>query len=366
MTIPKCTKTAVSSNDSNHLSSTPAAWFASGTADHGRPYRTRGSYISLLTTILRRVIRAAKSAYYECAFNRHRFNIKNTWGVINEIISKSAKTKSFPDIFKDGQHELSCDREIANRFNAFFTNIGPDQSRNIRYNGNKTHQMGRREKCWKCDRKRSDVCLRMCDDRLCEDCNDTNRAASGGRARDDDDAEINSATPGTSTTTDVNVRNDAERLHIVVNELLSFVAYKLNLMAPDTIVQLCSSFYEETEIDSAKALLYDLCADRDDRQDRMIKRSSGPRKKALSVKDIVSLFTRKHDSITVSFVAADLGKLPPIGFNNLDVCTLLAQIQATVAELDTVKANVAAQADCDMHSTAGGSHEAGWAVRDSE
>ena len=71
--------------------------------------------------------------------------------------------------------------------------------------------MGRREKCWKCDRKRSDVCLRMCDDRLCEDCNDTNRAASGGRARDDDDAEINSATPGTSTTTDVNVRNDAER-----------------------------------------------------------------------------------------------------------------------------------------------------------
>ena len=91
-------------------------------------------------TIVRRVIRAAKSAYYEYAFNRHRFDIKNTWGVINEIISKSAKTKSFPDIFKDGQHELSDDREIANRYNAFFTNVGPDQSRNIRYNGNKTHQ----------------------------------------------------------------------------------------------------------------------------------------------------------------------------------------------------------------------------------
>ena len=25
-------------------------------------------------------------------------------------------------------------------FNAFFTNVGPDQSRNIRYNGNKTHK----------------------------------------------------------------------------------------------------------------------------------------------------------------------------------------------------------------------------------
>ena len=62
------------------------------------------------------------------------------WGVINEIISKSAKTKSVPDIFKDVQHELSVEREIANRYNAFFTNVGPDQSRNIRYNGNKTHQ----------------------------------------------------------------------------------------------------------------------------------------------------------------------------------------------------------------------------------
>ena len=51
--------------------------------------------------------------------------------------SKSAKTKSFPDIFKDGQHELNDDREIPNMCNAFFINVGPDQSRNIRYNGNK-------------------------------------------------------------------------------------------------------------------------------------------------------------------------------------------------------------------------------------
>ena len=60
---------------------------------------------------------------------------KNTWGVINEIILKSAKTKSCPDIFKDGQHGLNDDLEITNRFNAFFTNVGRNQSRNIRYNG---------------------------------------------------------------------------------------------------------------------------------------------------------------------------------------------------------------------------------------
>ena len=132
---------------------------------------------------------------------------------------------------------------------------------------------------------------------------------------------------------------------IIVNELLSFIAYKLQLMAPDTIIQLCTSFYSEADIDTAKVLLFDLCADHDDRQDRTIKRASGPKKKQLSLKDIVSLFTRKHDAITtrVTFVAVDLGKLPPIGFNSLDVCTLLSQLQTTISELETVKANVAAQ-----------------------
>ena len=37
MTIAKCTKTAASRNVSNHLSRTPVARFASGTAHHGRP-----------------------------------------------------------------------------------------------------------------------------------------------------------------------------------------------------------------------------------------------------------------------------------------------------------------------------------------
>ena len=46
MTIAKCTNTAASSNDSNHHSSTPAAWFASGTAYHGQRYQNLGSWTS--------------------------------------------------------------------------------------------------------------------------------------------------------------------------------------------------------------------------------------------------------------------------------------------------------------------------------
>ena len=46
-TIAKCTNTAASSNDSNHHSSTPAAWFASSTAYHGLRYQNIGSWTSL-------------------------------------------------------------------------------------------------------------------------------------------------------------------------------------------------------------------------------------------------------------------------------------------------------------------------------
>ena len=53
------------------------------------------------------------------------------------------------------------------------------------------------------------------------------------------------------------------------------------------------------------------------------------------MKDIISIFVRKHDAISakICFVAADLGRLPPIGFGSHDVCTLLAQLQSAVAEL---------------------------------
>ena len=74
--------------------------------------------------------------------------------------------------------------------------------------------------------------------------------------------------------------------------------------------------------------------------------SINPKKKHLSLKDFISIFVRKHEAITakICFVAADLGRLPPIGLDSLDVCTLLAQLQSTMAELEVVKANVTAQA----------------------
>ena len=128
----------------------------------------------------------------------------------------------------------------------------------------------------------------------------------------------------------------------MLNELFSFVSYKLNWMPPDTIVQLRSAFYNDATVDSAKALLFERCANHNDRQDRLIKQS-GPNKKRHNLEDIVSLLTRKQDVRNVIFVAKDLGNLPAIGFNKIDVSTLLTKLQNNMTMLDMLKETVVTQ-----------------------
>ena len=103
-------------------------------------YATLKINLRTYNNILRKVIRSAKITYYETKFKRHKQNIKNTWATINEILSKSVKTKTFPAFFMEGQTKITEDQEIANRFNTYFINIGPNQSKNIIYNGDKTHK----------------------------------------------------------------------------------------------------------------------------------------------------------------------------------------------------------------------------------
>ena len=132
-------------------------------------------------------------------------------------------------------------------------------------------------------------------------------------------------TTSAQTQPDVNIVNNGG---CVINELLSFVSYKLNWMPPDTIVQLCSAFYNDETVDSVKALLFERCANHNDRQDRLIKRA-GPNKKWDNLEDIVSLLTRKQDVLPVIFVAKDLDNLPAIGFDKIDVSVLLTKLQKT-------------------------------------
>ena len=199
----------------------------------------------------------------------------------------------------------------------------------MRIPGTDMGRMTRKERCWQCDRRRSDVTLRMCDDRLCQDCDNVNRAVSEGRACADISA------------TDMATSSNAYTGEYVANELLSFVVHKLQWMPPDGITQLCVNFYEEDAIDYALKVLFELCGG-PGREDRHRKRQ-GERKKVSTMGDIISLIQRRHNELPVKFVSFDLGNLPPVSFDNIDVCVLLTRMERMQAEMNTLKSVVSAQ-----------------------
>ena len=132
-------------------------------------------------------------------------------------------------------------------------------------------------------------------------------------------------------------------LPLVVNELLNFVTYKLDFMPPDSIMQLCLSYYAEADIERAKARMFELCSEEGERQDRYIKRT-GDAKSRRNLEDIISMATRKSGSMPVVFVSQNLANLPAVTFNSIDVSSLLAKMEGVKQEVDLLKTTVAVQA----------------------
>ena len=58
---------------------------------------------------------------------------------INEILSRHKTNNSFPKYFKDSDLIVTDKSEIVNKFNAYFTNIGSDLAKNIKYKGIRGH-----------------------------------------------------------------------------------------------------------------------------------------------------------------------------------------------------------------------------------
>ena len=71
-------------------------------------------------SILKTSFRKAKQLYYDKCFNNFKFDIKNTWKTINEILSKNKTNKSFPKYFKDSDSIVRDKSEIVNKFNDLF------------------------------------------------------------------------------------------------------------------------------------------------------------------------------------------------------------------------------------------------------
>ena len=130
--------------------------------------------------------------------------------------------------------------------------------------------------------------LRMSDDRLCQDCDDSNTAACADlRNRDVEHTSPISptqsqATASASTTATVTDNNKG----VIIDELLCFVQNKIDLLPPTAIAYLCTATFQEGDIEASKRRLFELCADENCTRQR---KRQGPHKTTHNIDDIVRL-----------------------------------------------------------------------------
>ena len=80
---------------------------------------------------LTQILRKCEKNYYDKILDEQKHNMKGTWNILNNIIGKNKNQKSYPETFKHNNTLVTNKKDIANGFNNFFVNIGPDLAKNI-------------------------------------------------------------------------------------------------------------------------------------------------------------------------------------------------------------------------------------------
>ena len=90
-------------------------------------------WISIITHIsknLQRISIKAERDYYDTFFQENKNDIVKSWKIIRNIINNK-KNSHRNEIFRIDNEDVTDKQTIANKFNAFYVNIGPTLARNI-------------------------------------------------------------------------------------------------------------------------------------------------------------------------------------------------------------------------------------------
>ena len=93
-------------------------------------YATIKQNLTVYNQLLKKSIREAKTIYYNNEFNQNRSNLRKMWNTISEIIHKQKNNHTSIKICFQEKY-INDQTEIANTFNDFFINIGPNVTKNI-------------------------------------------------------------------------------------------------------------------------------------------------------------------------------------------------------------------------------------------
>ena len=88
--------------------------------------------------ILKIRMRTAKQQYYAATFTKCKSDIRRTWLTINEVLSRNSTNRSLPITLNIDNVVSTDNQDMADEFNKFVTNIGPNLANNINCIGDKT------------------------------------------------------------------------------------------------------------------------------------------------------------------------------------------------------------------------------------
>ena len=94
-------------------------------------YNTLKTNLHMFNRILIRSISSAKKVYYNNVFNQYKFNNKNTWGTIKDILNKKNSTSALSHSLNINGDIIKDKKKLADNFNNYFVNIGNILSLNL-------------------------------------------------------------------------------------------------------------------------------------------------------------------------------------------------------------------------------------------
>ena len=97
-----------------------------GSSIYNEAYKKYRNYVNLL-------IKTTKSSYYNSKLLNAK-NSKASWKIINELSNRQFKTTTINNLQVDGNN-ITGDKNIAETFNQYFSNIGPNLANNIPSSG---------------------------------------------------------------------------------------------------------------------------------------------------------------------------------------------------------------------------------------
>ena len=80
---------------------------------------------------LLRILKNAERLYYNEQLMKQKNNMKETWRILNEVIRGTSVSRNIPDTFLRNKEEIQNKKDIADGFNDFFVNVGPNLASGI-------------------------------------------------------------------------------------------------------------------------------------------------------------------------------------------------------------------------------------------